>query len=102
MSAKVHFLPRSEPVAHADTLPLITVPATAVALRDGRSVVYTVTAGRAVEIPLVTRRHLGSGIAVLQGLAVGTPAIDSVGHRVRRGGQRQMPLTGNRPATNPI
>ena len=29
MSAKVHFLPRSEPVAHADTLPLITVPATA-------------------------------------------------------------------------
>jgi len=85
MSAKVHFLPRSEPVAHADTLPLITVPQTAVALRGGHSVVYTVTAGRAVEIPVVTGRRVGSGVAILQGLAVGTQVIDSVSDRVQRG-----------------
>jgi RND family efflux transporter MFP subunit len=91
MSAKVHFLPRSEPVAHPDTVPLITVPATAVALRDGRSVVYTVTAGRAVEIPVVTGRRMGSGIAVLQGLAVGTQVIDSVDDRVRRGVKVKVP-----------
>jgi RND family efflux transporter MFP subunit len=91
MSAKVHFLPRAEPVAHADTLPLITVPATAVALRDGRSVVYTVTAGRAVEIPVVVGRRVGTGIAVLQGLAVGTQVIDSVDDRVRRGVKVKAP-----------
>lgn len=91
MSAKVHFLPRAEPVAHPDTQPLITVPAAAVALRDGRSVVYTVTAGRAVEIPVVVGRRVGSGVAILQGLAVGTQVIDSVDDRVRRGVKVKVP-----------
>src|SRR6267142_628113 len=67
------------------------LPETAVALRDGRSVVYTVTAGRAVEIPVVTGRRVGSGIAVLQGLAVGTQVIDSVDDRVRRGVKVKVP-----------
>ena len=91
MSAKVHFLPRAEPVAHPDTVPLITVPASAVALRDGRSVVYTVAAGRAVEIPVVVGRRVGSGVAILQGLAVGTQVIDSVDDRVRRGVKVKVP-----------
>jgi HlyD family secretion protein len=85
MSAKVHFLPRAEPVAHADTLPVLTVPATAVVLRDGRSVVFTVASGRAVEIPVVVGRRVGTGLAVLQGLAVGTQVIDSVDARLRQG-----------------
>jgi HlyD family secretion protein len=93
MSAKVHFLPppRSGPAAHADTAPVLTVPAGAVALRDGRSVVYTVTAGRAVEVPVLVGRRVGLGIAVLQGLAVGTPVIDSVDDRVRRGVKVRLP-----------
>ena len=91
MSAKVHFLPRAEPVAHADTQPVLTVPATAVVLRDGHSVVYTVTSGRAVELPVVVGRRVGSGVAVLQGLSVGTPVIDSVDDRVRRGVKIKVP-----------
>jgi HlyD family secretion protein len=91
MSAKVHFLPRSEPAARADTAPVLTVPAAAVALRDGRSVVYTVTGGRAVEVPVLVGRRVGLGVAVLQGLAVGTPVIDSVDDRVQRGVKIRQP-----------
>jgi HlyD family secretion protein len=91
MSAKVHFLPRAEPAAHADTAPVLTVPANAVVLRDGRSVVYTVAGGRAVEIPVIVGKRVGLGVAVLQGLAVGTPVIDSVDDRVRRGVKVKAP-----------
>jgi RND family efflux transporter MFP subunit len=91
MSAKVHFLPRTEPMAHADTLPVLAVPATAVVLRDGRSVVFTVASGRAVEIPVVVGRRVGTGLAVLQGLAVGTQVIDSVDARLRQGVKVKVP-----------
>ncbi len=91
MSAKVHFLPREEPAARADTVPVLTVPASAVVLRDGRSVVYTVSSGRAVEQPVVVGRRVGMGVAVLQGLAVGTQVIDSVDDRVRRGVKVKLP-----------
>jgi len=50
-----------------------------------------VTAGRAVEIPVVVGRRVGTGIAVLQGLAVGTQVIDSVDDRVRRGVKVKVP-----------
>jgi HlyD family secretion protein len=85
MSAKVHFLPRETPAARADTQRVLTVPQGAVVLRDGKNVVYTVTSGRAVEVPVIVGRRVGRGVAVLQGLAVGTPVIDSVDDRVRRG-----------------
>lgn len=91
MSAKVHFLPRADAAARADTTPLLTVPAAAVALRGGRSVVYTVTAGHAVEVPVVVGRRVGQGVAVLQGLAVGTPVVDSVSDRVQRGVKVKAP-----------
>src|ERR1043166_8370628 len=53
MSAKVHFLPRAARGvgAGADTQPVLVVPASAVAERNGRSVVYVVEGGRAVEVP---------------------------------------------------
>jgi HlyD family secretion protein len=85
MSAKVHFLPRETAAARADTQRVLTVPQGAVVLRDGKNVVYTVTSGRAVEVPVIVGRRVGRGVAVLQGLAVGTPVIDSVDDRVRRG-----------------
>jgi HlyD family secretion protein len=85
MSAKVHFLPRETPAARADTQRVLAVPQGAVVLRDGKNVVYTVTSGRAVEVPVIVGRRVGRGVAVLQGLAVGTPVIDSVDDRVRRG-----------------
>lgn len=85
MSAKVHFLPRADAAAKADTTPLLTIPAAAVALRGGHTVVYTVSAGHAVEVPVTVGRRVGQGVAVLQGLAVGTPVVDSVSDRLQRG-----------------
>jgi RND family efflux transporter MFP subunit len=91
MSAKVHFLPRADAAAKADTTPLLTIPAGAVALRGGHSVVYTVTAGHAVEVPVVVGRRVGQGVAVLQGLAVGTQVVDSVSDRLQRGVKVKAP-----------
>jgi RND family efflux transporter MFP subunit len=85
MSAKVHFLPAPLRAAGADTLPRLTVPAGAVAEREGRTVVYIVERGRAAEVPVTVGRRLGAAVTILQGLAPGALVIDSVGDRVRPG-----------------
>jgi RND family efflux transporter MFP subunit len=84
MSAKVHFLPRPSRVA-VDTQPVLVVPGTAVAERNGRSVVFVVERGRAVEVPVVVGRHVGSSVAIREGLRPGAQVIDSVGDRLRGG-----------------
>lgn len=84
MSAKVHFLPRPSLVA-VDTLPVLVVPRSAVAERNGRSVVFVVERGRAVEVPVVVGRELGSSVAIREGLKPGVQVIDSVGSRLRSG-----------------
>jgi RND family efflux transporter MFP subunit len=85
MSAKAHFLPVRSQATAADTQPLLTVPQSAVVQRGGRTVAYTVDHGRAVEVPVTVGRRVGMSVAVLQGLAVGTLVIDSVGERVQPG-----------------
>jgi len=96
MSAKVHFLPRST-VAQtpADTQSVIAVPEKAVAERNGQSVVYVVSDGRAVEVPVTAGRHFGSSVAILQGVAVGTAVVDSVDDRLRRGVKVNVKPSGN-------
>jgi len=86
MSAKVHFLPRSN-VAQTpqDTQSVIAVPEKALATRNGQSVVYVVSNGRAVEVGVTAGRHFGSSVAILQGLAVGTAVVDSVDDRLHQG-----------------
>jgi RND family efflux transporter MFP subunit len=84
MSAKVHFLPRPSRVA-VDTQPLLVVPGSAVAERNGRSVVFVVESGRAVEVPVVVGRHVGSSVAIREGLRRGVEVVDSVSARLRGG-----------------
>ena len=84
MSAKVHFLPRPSRVA-VDTLPVLVVPRTAVAERNGRSVVFVVERGRAAEVPVVVGRDVGSSVAIREGLTPGVQVVDSVGSRLRGG-----------------
>jgi len=84
MSAKVHFLPRPSRVA-VDTQPVLVVPGTAVAERNGRSVVFVVERGRAVEVPVVVGRQVGSSVAIREGLRPGVQVVDSVGARLRGG-----------------
>ena len=84
MSAKVHFLPRPSRVA-VDTQPVLVVPGTAVVERNGRSVVFVVDGGRAVEVPVVVGRQVGSSVAIREGLRPGVQVVDSVGARLRGG-----------------
>ncbi len=84
MSAKVHFLPRPSRVA-VDTQPVLVVPGTAVVERNGRSVVFVVQRGRAVEVPVVVGRQVGSSVAIREGLHPGVQVVDSVGARLRGG-----------------
>src|SRR5881396_3205440 len=84
MSAKVHFLPRPTRVA-VDTMPVLVVPGTAVVERNGRSVVFVVEGGRAVEVPVVAGRQVGSSVAIREGLRPGVQVVDSVSARLRGG-----------------
>ncbi|PYP78901.1 MAG: efflux RND transporter periplasmic adaptor subunit [Gemmatimonadetes bacterium] len=84
MSAKVHFLPRPSRVA-VDTQPVLVVPGTAVTERNGRSVVFVVERGRAVEVPVVVGRQVGSSVAIREGLRPGVRVVDSVSARLRGG-----------------
>ncbi|HXQ28171.1 MAG TPA: efflux RND transporter periplasmic adaptor subunit [Gemmatimonadales bacterium] len=84
MSAKVHFL-AAHSAAVADTASLLTVPATAIAERGGRSVVYVAEEGRAFERPVTEGRHVGAGVVITQGLAPGVLVIDSVDDRLQSG-----------------
>lgn len=84
MSAKVHFLPRPSRVA-VDTQLVLVVPSTAVAERNGRSVVFVVERNRAVEVPVVVGRQVGASVAIREGLRPGVPVVDSVGVRLRGG-----------------
>ncbi len=83
MSAKVHFLAARQ--AAADTEPFLTVPATALVERAGRTVVYVTADGRAVEHPVTQGRRIGDAVVIAQGLAAGTLVIDSVDDRIQNG-----------------
>ena len=84
MSAKVHFLPRPSRVA-VDTQPVLVVPGTAVAERNGRSVVFVVERGRAVEVPVEVGRQVGSSVVIRDGLRPGVQVVDSVSASLRGG-----------------
>src|SRR5436189_638977 len=84
MSAKVHFLPRPSRVA-VDTQPVLVVPGTAVVETNGRTVVFVVERGRAVEVPVAVGRQVGSSLAIREGLHPGVQVVDSVGARLRGG-----------------
>ncbi len=84
MSAKVHFQPRPSRAA-VDTQPILVVPSTAVAERNGRSVVFVVESGRALEVPVVVGRQVGPSVAIREGLRPGVQVVDSVSARLRGG-----------------
>jgi RND family efflux transporter MFP subunit len=98
MSAKVHFLPRSTVAqTSADTQSVIAVPENALAQRNGQSVVYVVSDGRAVEVAVTAGRHFGSSVAILEGVAVGTAVVDSVDDRLQRGVKVNVKPSGTSP-----
>jgi RND family efflux transporter MFP subunit len=85
MSAKVTFLARALANEKGANEPLLTVPASAVALRDGRQVAFRIEDDRAVESPVVTGRVMGSLVEVKQGLKEGDKVIAKVDDQIRSG-----------------
>lgn len=85
MGAKVTFL---APGTRADAMtvkPLLTVPAAAVAARDGRAVVFQVKENRAVEMPVTTGRRIGNAIEITGGLKEGDRVISKADDRLKNG-----------------
>ena len=83
MSAKITFLSDDFAQTAASTRPVLTVPATAVATRNGRQVVYQVKEDRAVEIPVVVGRPIGNLIEIKQGLKEGQKVIGKIDERIQ-------------------
>jgi RND family efflux transporter MFP subunit len=83
MSAKITFLSADFAQTAASTRPVLTVPATAVATRNGRQVVYQVKEDRAVEVPVVVGRPIGNLVEIKQGLKEGQKVIGKIDERIQ-------------------
>jgi RND family efflux transporter MFP subunit len=85
MSAKVSFLEAGARADGAETKPLLTVPAAAVAHRNGRPVVFQIRDERAVEVPVVTGQKIGGLLEIKSGLREGDKVIGQVGEQIHTG-----------------
>lgn len=73
MSARVAFLSRKP--APDERRPLLAVPRAAVAMREGRSVVFVVEGERVRAVAVTIGRRLGELVAITGKLAPGSPAV---------------------------
>lgn len=85
MSAKITFLAPGAKVDEADRTPILTVPAAAVAARDGGQMVFQIKDNRAVEIPVTVGRKLGSLVEIKEGLKDGDKIISKADPRIKSG-----------------
>jgi len=85
MGAKITFLVAGASADATNVKPVLTVPAAAVATRDGRQVVFQIKEDRAVEIPVTTGRKLGSAIEITAGLKEGDKVISKADEQIQAG-----------------
>src|SRR5690242_2191449 len=85
MGAKVTFLAHGTSADATTVKPLLTVPAAAVAARNGRDVVFQVNEDRAVEVPVTTGRKLGNLIEITGALKEGDRVISKAEDRIKNG-----------------
>jgi len=84
MSAKITFLAAGSAV-NTDSEPVLTVPAAAVAERDGRQVVFKIKDDRAEEVPVKVGRKLGGSVEIKSGLKEGEKVIARAEERIKAG-----------------
>lgn len=89
MSAKVAFL--SQEVPEHMRGPRIAVPPSAVTERGGRSVVFVVREGRAIETAVETGARLGELIEVARGVKPGEKVVLKPSRRLRNGNKVSLP-----------
>ncbi|MGH7796750.1 MAG: efflux RND transporter periplasmic adaptor subunit [Candidatus Binatia bacterium] len=84
MSAKITFLAAGSAV-NPDSAPVLTVPAAAVAERDGREVVFQIKEDRAEEVPVSVGRKLGGSVEIKGGLKEGEKVIAKADEQIKAG-----------------
>jgi anti-sigma factor RsiW len=85
MSAKITFLAKSLGDDAATAKLMLTVPAAAVAERNGRQVVYQLKGDHAVEIPVTVGQRIGAQIEIKNGLKEGDKIIGKIDETLRAG-----------------
>ncbi len=85
MSAKIIFLAPDAVLTESSNRPVLTVPAAAVANRNGRAVVFQVKDDRAVEVPIVTGQTLGNLVEIKQGLKEGEKVVAKLDDSIKPG-----------------
>ena len=85
MGAKITFLAPGSSSHGTNVKPVLTVPAVAVATRDGRQVVFQIKDERAVEIPVTTGKKLASLIEISGGLKEGDKVISKADDQIKAG-----------------
>jgi HlyD family secretion protein len=77
MSAKVTFLePEQKAIPNAAPVPVVSVPRSAVVTREGKSVVYLLRGGKAVQKSVVLGSERQGQVVIREGLAGGETVID--------------------------
>ncbi len=85
MGAKITFLAKDSGDDAAALKPLLTVPAAAVAERNGRQVVYQVKDDRAVEVPVTVGQRIGALIEIKNGVKEGDKVVGRVDEKLHPG-----------------
>ena len=85
MSAKIAFLPVGAPMSASESKPLLTVPASALAERDGRQVVFQIKDDRAVAVVVTTGQKLAGLVEIKSGLQEGDKVIARVVEQLKDG-----------------
>jgi len=85
MSAKIAFLPAGSAVSASESKPLLTVPASALADRDGRQVVFQIKDDRAVAVVVTTGQKLAGLVEIKSGLQEGDKVIARVDGQLKDG-----------------
>jgi len=85
MGAKITFLAKDAGDDAAALKHLLTVPAAAVAERNGRQVVYQVKGDQAMEVPVTVGQRIGALIEIKNGVKEGEKVIGNVDERLHMG-----------------
>jgi RND family efflux transporter MFP subunit len=85
MSAKVSFLTKDLKEQASNEKPMITLPFTAIANRNGNKVVYIIKDDKAVEVPVTTGREFGSFTEIKTGISEGDRVIERVTEEIQEG-----------------
>jgi RND family efflux transporter MFP subunit len=85
MGAKIAFLAPGKSADAENVKPILMLPATAVASRDGREVVFQIKESRAAEVPVTTGQKLAASVEITSGLKEGDKVIAKIDERIRPG-----------------